>query len=136
MKKWKKLHTSEKTDTGDENGANMVPAEWRLVDLGESKTTTLVRVGDMGVVVVEVVKGSIASFGSGRHFENFDSVECSLSVVSVKERERRNASTRLTLGKGLGKETKNQAHGVWQVFNIDSNTRETGDASTTALDRG
>jgi hypothetical protein len=33
----------EETSTSDENGANMVPAERRLVDFSERETTTLVR---------------------------------------------------------------------------------------------
>jgi hypothetical protein len=83
--------TCKETDTGDENGAHMVPAERRLVDLREGETTTLVGVGDVSVVVVEVVEGSVASFGSGSHFEGCDTVGCSLSVMSVERKKRRNA---------------------------------------------
>jgi hypothetical protein len=39
----------------------MVPAKWRLVDFRQSETSSLIRVGDMSVVIVEVVEGSIAT---------------------------------------------------------------------------
>jgi len=39
-----------------------------LVDLSESETSTLVGVGDVGVVVVEVVEGSVASRSPGSHY--------------------------------------------------------------------
>lgn len=39
----------------------MVPAKWSLVNLGESQTTTLVGVLDVGEVIVEVVEGIVAS---------------------------------------------------------------------------
>jgi hypothetical protein len=96
---------SEETDTSDENGANMVPAERRLVDLCEGEATALVGVGDVSVVVVEVVEGSIASFGSGGHSEGCGTVGCSLSVIRVKRKEG-TPDTRLTLGKGLGEDTE------------------------------
>jgi hypothetical protein len=54
--------------------------------------------------------------------------------MSVKRKEGM-PDTRLTLGKAWARTRKNQAHGVWQVFNIDCDTREMGDASTNALDR-
>jgi hypothetical protein len=57
----------EETNTSDNDGAHMVPAERSLVDLSESETAALVRVGDMSIVVVEVVKGSVASRCPGRH---------------------------------------------------------------------
>ena len=34
--------------------ANVIPSEWRLVDLGECKTTSLIGVLDVGKVIVEV----------------------------------------------------------------------------------
>lgn len=57
----------EETNASDEDGADVVPAERSLVNLGQSETTTLVGVGDVGIVVVEVVEGSIASRSPGRH---------------------------------------------------------------------
>ena len=45
----------------------MVPAKGRLVNLSKSKTSPLVRVCDVGIVVVEVVEGSIASLSSECH---------------------------------------------------------------------
>lgn len=41
----------------------MVPAERRLVDLGQSKATALVGVSDVSEVVVEVMEGCISSRG-------------------------------------------------------------------------
>ena len=51
----------EETNARHDNGAHMVPAEGSLVDLGESKSSTFIGVGDVSVVVVEVVEGSIAA---------------------------------------------------------------------------
>lgn len=45
----------------NDDSSYMVPAKGSLVDFGESKSSTLVGVGDMGIVVVEVVEGSIAA---------------------------------------------------------------------------
>ena len=59
---------SEETNTGHDNGANMVPAEWCLVNFSESKTSSLVGIRDVSVVVVKIVEGSIASCSSGCHF--------------------------------------------------------------------
>jgi hypothetical protein len=41
----------------------MVPAERSLVDLSESKTTTLIGVLNVGEVVVEVVEGIVTTTG-------------------------------------------------------------------------
>ncbi len=57
----------EETNTSDHNGSHMVPAEGSLVNLGQSETTTLVGVGDMSVVIMEIVEGSIAAGGPGSH---------------------------------------------------------------------
>nr|POE48707.1 hypothetical protein CFP56_38803 [Quercus suber] len=57
----------EETDASDGNGTNVVPAEGRLVDLGEGETATLVGVSDVRVVIVEVVEGSVASRSPGGH---------------------------------------------------------------------
>lgn len=51
----------EETNTGDDASTNMVPSEWGLVDLGEGKSSSLIRVGDMSEVVVEVVERSVTS---------------------------------------------------------------------------
>jgi hypothetical protein len=57
----------EEPNTGDDDGANMVPAERGLVDLRQRETSSLIGIRDVGVVVVEVVEGSVASCSSGRH---------------------------------------------------------------------
>ena len=49
----------EETDAGDDDSSNMVPAEGRFVDFGERKSSALVGVSDMSIVVVEVMEGSI-----------------------------------------------------------------------------
>lgn len=57
----------EETDTGDGNGADMVPAKGSLVNLSEGESSSLVGVSDVGVVVVEVVEGRVASSGPCGH---------------------------------------------------------------------
>ena len=59
----------EETNTGDNDSTDMVPAKRSLVNLSKSETSPLVRVRNMGVVVVEVVEGSIASLSSECHSE-------------------------------------------------------------------
>jgi len=51
----------EETGTGDEDGANVVPTELGLVNLSKSKTSALVWVGDVCVVVVKVVEGGVTT---------------------------------------------------------------------------
>jgi hypothetical protein len=51
----------EETNTGDDTGTDVVPAERSLVDLGESKSPALIRVGNVGKVIVEVVEGCVAT---------------------------------------------------------------------------
>lgn len=66
----------------------MIPAEWSLVDLCKSETATLVGVGDVSVVVVEVVESGIASLRSGGHVDARYTDRCCLASMSrVKERE-------------------------------------------------
>jgi len=62
----------EEADTSDDDGANMVPAEGGLVNLGESETTTLVGISNVGIVVVEVVEGSIAASSMCGHSLSID----------------------------------------------------------------
>lgn len=62
----------EEADTSDDDGANMVPAEGGLVNLGESETTTLVGISNVGIVVVEVVEGSIATSSMCGHSLSID----------------------------------------------------------------
>lgn len=52
------IAVGEETCAGYQDGANVVPAEGRLVDLGEGKTTALVRVLDVREVIVEVVEAN------------------------------------------------------------------------------
>lgn len=49
-------HTCEEADTGDDNGTNMVPAKRSLVNLSKSKSSPLIRVCYVGVVVMKVMK--------------------------------------------------------------------------------
>ena len=51
----------EETDTSDDDGADVVPTELGLVNLGESKTSALVWVDNVSIVVVEVVEGSVTA---------------------------------------------------------------------------
>ena len=51
----------EEPDSSDDDGPNMVPSERGLVNFGESKSSSLIRVSDMGVVIVKVVECSIAT---------------------------------------------------------------------------
>jgi hypothetical protein len=54
---------SEESDTSNDTGADMIPSERCLVDLSECESSSLVGVGDMGEVIVEVVEGGVASGG-------------------------------------------------------------------------
>jgi hypothetical protein len=51
----------EETNTGDNTGADVIPSEGSLVDLGESETTSLIGIVDVDEVVVEVVVGIVTS---------------------------------------------------------------------------
>ena len=79
----------EETNTGDDYSAYMVPTKGRLVYLGESKPSSFlqtnenlasgnrmdtldskyIRIGNMRIVVVEVVEGSIATSSLVGHLE-------------------------------------------------------------------
>jgi hypothetical protein len=50
----------------------VIPSERSLVDLSESKTTTLIGIGDVSVVIVKVVEGSVASTGLVNHSRHVD----------------------------------------------------------------
>jgi len=50
----KPTYIRKEADSGNHNGADMVPAERRLVDLGECQAATLIRILDMDELVVEV----------------------------------------------------------------------------------
>lgn len=54
----------EETNTGDDDGTNVVPAERSLVNFGKSESATLVRVFDVSKVIVEVVEGGVSTSGS------------------------------------------------------------------------
>lgn len=58
------VRVREEAHPGDDNGADMVPAEGDLIDLGEGETPAQVGIGDVRVVIVEVVKGRIAAVGA------------------------------------------------------------------------
>lgn len=76
----------EETNTGHNNGADMVPAEGSLIDLGQGKSSSLIRIRNVGIVlstismttfhdgsessyIMEIMKGSVASRGLLRHAE-------------------------------------------------------------------
>lgn len=61
------VRVSEEADTGNNTGSDMVPAKGSLVYLCEGETTTLVGVGDVSKVIVEVVEGIVttARLGDG-----------------------------------------------------------------------
>ncbi len=61
------VRIGEEADAGDDDRADMVPAEGRLVDLGEGQSSPLIGIGDVGEVIVEVVKGNIAAGCFTRH---------------------------------------------------------------------
>jgi hypothetical protein len=53
----------EETDTSDNAGADVIPAKGSFVDLSEGKSPTLIGVGDVGEVIVEVVEGGVSTRG-------------------------------------------------------------------------
>ncbi|KAI6755845.1 hypothetical protein HG531_004951 [Fusarium graminearum] len=55
------VRVSEETDTCDDACSNMIPSKGSLVNLCKGETATLIGVGDVGKVVVEVVKGIISA---------------------------------------------------------------------------
>lgn len=55
------VRVGEEADTGDDAGADMVPSERSLVNLGQSKTTALIQVACGGELVVPVCVGSITT---------------------------------------------------------------------------
>ena len=61
---------SEETDTSDDNGTDVVPAEGSFVDFRKGKSTPLVGVDNVGEVIVEVVERDIAAFCFHRHCES------------------------------------------------------------------
>ena len=65
----------KETNAGDDDGTNVIPAERSLVYLRQSQSSALVGVGDMSVIIVEVVKGSIASGRLCGHCQVADSID-------------------------------------------------------------
>jgi hypothetical protein len=61
--RWQACDHSQEASSGDEDSANMVPAERRLVDLREGKSSALIGVFDMRKVVVEVVERGVPAGG-------------------------------------------------------------------------
>ena len=51
----------EEANAGDNTGADVIPSEGSLVDLGESETTSLIGIVDVDEVVMEVVVGIVTS---------------------------------------------------------------------------
>ena len=60
---------SEEADTCHHDGSYMIPAKGSFVDLRESESSTLVGVGNMSIVVVEIMEGSVATSCALRHAE-------------------------------------------------------------------
>jgi hypothetical protein len=54
---------SEESDTSNNTSADMVPSERGLVDLSEGESPSLVGIGNVCEVIVEVVESGIASGG-------------------------------------------------------------------------
>lgn len=54
---------SEETNTGDNTGTNVIPSERSLVDLGESKSPSLIGVLNVCEVIVEVVESGVSTSG-------------------------------------------------------------------------
>ena len=59
----------EETNAGHHHGTNMIPAKGRLVDLRQGQSSPLVGVGNVSIIVVEVVEGRIASSRLHSHGE-------------------------------------------------------------------
>jgi hypothetical protein len=52
---------SKEADASNNTGADVVPSERSLIDLCESKSSSLVGVGDVGKIIIEIMESSIAS---------------------------------------------------------------------------
>ena len=59
----------EEADASHHDSPDVIPAKWGLVDLGQGQTTSFVWVGDMSVIVVEVVEGGVTARRLVRHDE-------------------------------------------------------------------
>jgi hypothetical protein len=66
------LYICEETDSSYNNGANMIPAEGSLVDLGERKASALIGVCDMCLELVSAGVGSrcACAWNSHSHYES------------------------------------------------------------------
>ena len=57
----------EEADSCHDDGTNMIPSKGGLIDLGQSKTSAFIGVSDVGVIIVEIVEGRVASNCFLRH---------------------------------------------------------------------
>jgi hypothetical protein len=57
----------EEAGAGNQNGPDVVPSKGSFVDFGESQTTTLVGILNVGKVIVEVVERVVPAGGSCSH---------------------------------------------------------------------
>jgi hypothetical protein len=64
----------------------MVPAKGRLVDFGKSESATLVGVGDVGEVIMEVVESVVPACCFGSHVV-YGSERCQCWAFCVKRRQ-------------------------------------------------
>ena len=53
----------EETNAGHHDGTDVIPAKGRLVDLGEGESSTLIGVGNVGEIIVEVVERGVTARG-------------------------------------------------------------------------
>ena len=74
----------EETNTRHHHRTNMIPPKGRLVDLRKSQSPPLVGVGDVSIIVVEVVEGRIAS---GRLHGHGEKGRSGGTLARTKERE-------------------------------------------------
>ena len=65
MDRWRAyiVGVSEESDPSNNTGADMVPSERGLVDLSEGESSSLVGIGNVCEVIIEVVESGIASGG-------------------------------------------------------------------------
>jgi hypothetical protein len=78
---------SEESDTSNNTGADVVPSERGLVDLSESESSSLVGVGNVCEVIVEVVESGIASGGLVGNLRSSHCVSVSIDRIERMTQE-------------------------------------------------
>ena len=51
----------EETNAGDHDGSDVILAKWGFVNFCQGKSTTFIRIGIVGIVVIKIVEGSITA---------------------------------------------------------------------------